>query len=230
MYHRILPDTKLYRVTSLRTDWPTPLHGLGAYFTKGGRYNRIYQPTVYCSDDPLVAIAEAAFYQSREWHEKISVYRVNPVPYPLITSHRLWCFAFKTLLSLIDLMSDNAFFRFQFSPHMLLNPSQIYAATQQLADDIRGLIPPPGSTDPRPEGLRAPSVRTPISGNVQPCQFALFVSDPALLVPFEHRATLLEKWNLSFEFLEADSHLPVSFNSKSIDWQRPQYRLDPNQA
>jgi len=137
MYHHVLPGTKLYRVTSLGTNWPTPLHGHGAYFTKRGRYNRIYQPTVYCSEDPLVAIAEAGFYQAHEWHEKISVYRVNPVSYPLITSHRLWYFTFNTSLPLVDVMTTNAFFRFQFSPHMLLNPSQIYAATQGLADDIR---------------------------------------------------------------------------------------------
>jgi hypothetical protein len=226
MYYHVHPGTRLYRVTSLSTDWPLPLRGLGAYYTKGGRYNRIGQPTVYCSEDPLVAIVEAAFYQAREWHEKISVFRVNPVAYPLITIHRLWCFSLETSLPLIDLTGPNVFRVFRFSPHMLLNPSQIYAATQDLADEIRALIPPAGSDDPRPEGLKAPSVRSPTWGVMQPWQLALFVSDPSILVPFQDRATLVDRWDLSFEFLEARTRQSVNFNSESIDWQRPQFRLD----
>jgi hypothetical protein len=40
MYYTLAPAARLYRVTGPGVKWPTPLDGLGAYFTKGGRYNQ----------------------------------------------------------------------------------------------------------------------------------------------------------------------------------------------
>jgi len=45
----------------------------------------------------------------------------------------------------------------------ILNPGQAYETTQSLADRIRSFTPP----DPRAEGIRAPSVRTPGAGGYQ---------------------------------------------------------------
>lgn len=82
MYYAISPATPLYRVTSLHETWPNPLGGLGAYYTHG-RYNGPHQQTVYASDDPLVVITEAAFYQALEWFRTIAANHVVPVRYPL---------------------------------------------------------------------------------------------------------------------------------------------------
>jgi hypothetical protein len=46
MYYRLDAGARLYRVTSVHTTWPTPLLGLGAYFTQwpvqqGGTGNRL---------------------------------------------------------------------------------------------------------------------------------------------------------------------------------------------
>ncbi len=92
MYYSPAAGTRLYRVTSPDTAWPTPLLGRGAYYTHGGRYNRVGQATVYCSEDPLVVITEAAFYQSLEWQHRISGQRLSAMTYPLISDHILWCF------------------------------------------------------------------------------------------------------------------------------------------
>ena len=66
MYYPLAAGARLYRVTDSRTNWPAPLLGHGAYFTKGGRYNYASEPTVYCAEDPLVVLAEAAFYEALE--------------------------------------------------------------------------------------------------------------------------------------------------------------------
>lgn len=61
MYYQLAAGTRLYRVTASGVNWPTPLLGHGAYYTKGGRYNYATQATVYCAEDPVVVLAEAAF-------------------------------------------------------------------------------------------------------------------------------------------------------------------------
>ncbi|MCI0462246.1 MAG: RES family NAD+ phosphorylase [Gemmataceae bacterium] len=183
MYHPIGQGTPLYRVTSLSEAWPNPLLGLGAYFTQGGRYNRPQQQTVYTSDDPLVAITEAAFYQALNWHRRLALHRFLPVAYPLESEHWLWCFTLDPAPPVIDLLHANAQHAFPHPPHLLLTPSQQYEGTQGLADHIRAYLPPDGSAHPRPEGLRAPSVRTPHRGTFQPAQFVLFVMNPAFQQP-----------------------------------------------
>ncbi len=62
MLHTPDPGARFYRVTEKRRPWPDVLSWAGAYFSSGGRYNRIHQKTVYASEDPLVSIAEYAFH------------------------------------------------------------------------------------------------------------------------------------------------------------------------
>jgi hypothetical protein len=225
MYNPAAPGTRLYRVTGLSETWPNPLLGLGAYFTRGGRYNRPHQQTVYASDDPLVAITEAAFYQALDWQRRIGLHHFLPVGYPLESEHWLWCFTIDPGPPVIDLLHLGAQHQFLHPPHLLLAPSQQYEGTQALADTIRAYIPPPGSLHPRPEGLRAPSVRALPPGKFQPTQFALFVMDPAIQQPYTHRATLVEQWKLTFEFQEPPPRRAVTYNSARIDWRAPRFRL-----
>ena len=171
--------------------------------TKGGRFNRANDPTVYCSEDPLVVITETAFYESLEWHRRISDHRLNPVGYPFVSRHSFWCFSIDPPPPLIDLQHSSAIAQFQFPPHMLLNPAlnprrglqlagqsanRDYFGTQELADEIRAYIPPAGSPNSRPEGIRAPSVRTAAVSGYQPSMLALFLFDPKLgwWVPYDY--------------------------------------------
>ncbi len=225
MYHAIAPGTPLYRVTRLDEMWPGPLLGLGAYFTRGGRYNRPHQQTVYASDDPLVAIVEAAFYQALDWQRRIALHCFLPVGYPLESEHRLWCFTINPAPPVIDLLNPASQHLFPHQPHLLVSPSQVYDGTQALADNVRAFLPPAGSVPARPEGLRAPSVRTPVAGAFQPTQFALFVMDPAMQQPYPLRASLLEEWKLTFEFQEPPPRHPVTYHSARIDWRAPRFRL-----
>jgi hypothetical protein len=225
MYHPIAPGTRLYRVTRLGEAWPNPLLGLGAYFTHGGRYNRPHQQIVYASDDPLVAITEAAFYQALDWHRRIARHLFLPVGYPLESEHWLWCFTIDPAPAVIDLLHPGAQHQFPHPPHLALTASQQYDGTQALADAIRAYIPPVGSVHARPEGLRAPSVRTPPARAFQPTQFALFVMDPAIHQPYKDRAVLAEQWKLTFEFQEPPPRHAVSYNSTRIDWSSPRFRL-----
>src|SRR5882724_3349145 len=123
MYYPLAAAAGLYRITGPGVNWPTPLLGHGAYFTKGGRYNNVSQPTVYCAEDPLAVLAEAAFYEALEWQSKISAHMLNPVTYPLVSSHKLWCFSIDPPPAVVDLEDVQAVAVFQHTPHMLLNPS-----------------------------------------------------------------------------------------------------------
>jgi hypothetical protein len=88
MYYDLVAGSRLYRVTGAGVNWPVPLHGIGAYMTKGGRYNDVHQATVYCAEDPIAVIAETAFYDALEWQQKMSGYRLNPIIYPFLTITR----------------------------------------------------------------------------------------------------------------------------------------------
>lgn len=225
MYHAIAQGKRLYRVTRSNETWPGPLLGLGAYFNRGGRYNRPHHQTVYASDDPRVVITEAAFYQAQEWHRSIALHAVLPVGYPLVSEHWLWCFTIDPPPPVIDLLSPAARHQFPHPPHLPLTPSQQYDGTQALADAVRAYIPPRGSVHPRPEGLRAPSVRTPPDGAALPTQFALFVMDAALQQPYPQRGALVEQWRLTLEFQEPTPRHAVSYDSPRVDWRSPRFRL-----
>jgi hypothetical protein len=224
MHHAIRPGTLLYRVTRPDETWPEVLRGLGAFYTEGGRYNTAHQATVYASEDALVAITEGAFHQARAWQTEVARFP-TPGTYPFVSEHWLWCFTIDPPPPVIDLEHSGALHRFQYPSHLLLNPSQEYEGTQRLANVIRAYLPPAGSVHPRPEGLKAPSVRTPRSGTFQPHQYAFFVMPPPLQQPFEARSTLVGQWKLTLEFQEPPPRHAVTFNSPRIDWTRLRFRL-----
>ncbi len=197
---------------------------------------------MYCSEDPLVVITEAAFYESLEWHRRISDHRLNPVRYPFVSHHGFCCFSLDPSPPVIDLWHPTANVQFQFPPHMVLNPalnprrglqlagqsaSRDYFGTQELADEIRAYIPPAGSPHSRPQGIRAPSVRSEAVSGYQPSMLAFFFFDPRLgWIPYEDRATLIAQWDLVLEFLEVSTDLPVNYATRDIDWRRPRFRLE----
>src|SRR5437588_11741804 len=89
--------TLFYRVTGEGHSWLAVLSGTGAYFSAGGRYNRVHQKTVYAAEDPLVSIAEYAFHPAVRLQEMIggssSVASPGPTPVlPLVSDHLPWCF------------------------------------------------------------------------------------------------------------------------------------------
>jgi hypothetical protein len=240
MYYPLAADARLYRVTGPGEVWPTPLHGLGAYFTKGGRYNYATEATVYCAEDPLVVIGEAAFYDALEWQMGISNHRFNPVNYPLLSRHKLWCFSIAPAPVIVDLEHADAIAQFQHTPHMLLNPSlnpargphvpgqplaRDYFGTQDLAKDIRGHVPPPGSPDARPEGIKAPAIRVKSMPTYRAHQLGLFVFPPAVHVPYENRSMLLMELSLEIQFLQIGSRKSVTIATVDIDWCKPRFRV-----
>jgi len=240
MYYPLINGARLYRITGAGSRWPTPIQGLGAYYTKGGRYNRVSQPTVYCSEDPLVVIAETAFYQALDWQEKISADRTSPVIYPFRSHHCLWCFSINPAPQIIDLEHSNAIHHFQYSPHLLLNPSlnprrgpnsrgqvpgRDYVGTQDLADEIRAYVPSVGSSDPRPEGIKVPSVRLRKRDGFRPYHLSLFVSVDPSHQAYESRSNLIDQWELELEFLQESSRLPINQQTTDIDWHHSRFRL-----
>jgi RES domain-containing protein len=92
MYHPVHASTLLYRWTSTpNTVWPDPVKGLGAYYAASpdaGRYHGPGTPTVYCSEDPLAAITEGAYYQALKWQRQLAL--GTPLHYPLVSRHGLW--------------------------------------------------------------------------------------------------------------------------------------------
>jgi hypothetical protein len=240
MYYTLAPGARLYRITANGVNWPTPVLGQGAYFTKGGRYNYAGHATVYCAEDPLAVIAEAAFYDALDWQLRISKHRLNPVTYPLVSTHQLWCFSIDPPLAIIDLEHAQAIRQFQHTPHMLLNPSfnpaggphipgqplaRDYFGTQDLAKDVIGYTPPPGSPDRRPEGVKAPAIRMKRMPGYRPHQLALFVFPAAVHVPYENRSNLLMRCELQLRFLQVRPRQAITMQTVDIDWCIPQFRI-----
>jgi len=150
---------------------------------------------------------------------------MKAVSYPLQSEHLLWAFRIDPQPPVIDMESLLASNHFAYSPHVLLNPSRIYSGTQAIADDVRTYTPPAGSGLPRPEGLKAPSVRTPYEAGFQPHQLALFVRNMPRSVPFDHRSQLVARMRIEFEFF---THLPrtsVAYQHARIDWATPKFRV-----
>ncbi len=240
MYYRLVSGTPLYRVTSQGVDWPNPVRALGAFYTAGGRYNGPSQPTVYCTEDPISAIAEAAFYEALEWQYKISRHRNLAVSYPLVSTLRFWAFSISPAPTIIDLAHPQSFLLFQHTYQMLLNPglnpassahrsgrslARDYLGTQELANEVRAFIPPRGSPDPRPEGLRAPAVRSMKVGRYRPHQLALFVIHPDVHDLYENRSERLIECDVQIEFMGSPTRRSVTARTVEIDWQRPRFRL-----
>lgn len=227
MYYQI-GTGDLYRATGDRTIWPDPVRGLGAFYLPpgGNRYNTAHQVTVSCSEDPWVAICEAAFYQGLKLRAAISSSLINALTYPFRSEHLFWGFQINPLPPVINLESPVATALFQYSRHILTNPSQNYLATQSISNAVRYHVPPMGSPDPLPEGILAPSVRTPRVGTYKPKQLALFVIQRPGLLPYDQRSTLTAKMKLEIEFFAAPPvGGPVNFQTSAIDWMKPKFRL-----
>lgn len=201
--------------------------GYGAYYADedGNRFSGPDQLTVYCAEDPLVAITEGAFYQALKWQNEIASFKMKAVTYPLHSEHLCWAFHINPLPVLIDAESASASLHFRYPPHLLLNPSRKYSGTQAIANGIRTYVPPAGSGEPRPEGLKSASVRTPYVGVFQPHQVALFVRDTPWSPPFSNRAQLAAKMKIEYEFLTHDVATSVAYQTTRINWARPRFRL-----
>jgi hypothetical protein len=164
MLHTPDPGTLFYRVTEPRRSWPDVLSGAGAYFSVGGRYNRIHQKTVFAAEDPLVSIAEYAFHRAVDLQKQIgggplNKGPVNPPGLPLKSNHLLWCFRLEITPQLVDVDDPVALQTFGHRPYELLNPSSMdYQRTAMLADLIRHHSI---AHQPVPGGILAPSVRAP---------------------------------------------------------------------
>jgi hypothetical protein len=115
---------------------------------------------------------------------------------------------------------------FRYSPHVLLNPSRSYSATQAIADDVRTYNPPAGSGEPKPEGMKIPSVRTPFANGFQPHHLALFVVNMNGTTPFDQRSRLVAKMKIEFEFFTAESPpISVRYEHARIAWSAPKFRV-----
>ena len=219
----------LFRVASASSGnvWPDPVMGRGAYYVSrdGNRYSRPHQLTVYCAEDPLVAITEGAFYQALEWQNDIASFRMKTVAYPLRSEHLLWAFRIDPRPPVIDMESAFAGNHFGYPPHLLRNPNRVYSGTQAVADDVRTHMPPTGSGQPNPEGMKVPSVRTPHARGFQPYQLALFVMNTRTAVPYDQRSELVARMKIEFEFLTHSPANPVAYESPRINWSEPKFRV-----
>jgi hypothetical protein len=88
--------------------------------------------------------------------------------------------------------------------------------TQALADRVRSFSHPQLR---RAEGIKAPSVRTPVSGGYQPCQYALFVMSGRTL-----SGQISWKAELALELID-HSGSAVGPHSRAVEWTRPRFQL-----
>ena len=231
MYHLIAAGTHFYRVTDVGRIWQDVVSGVGSYFTAGGRYNRVQQRTVYAAADPLVSIAESAVHVAIDrWQPRIGRGSLGaqpallaPVP-PLVSEHWLWDFTINVDMQLVRVEGQAARAAFNHRLYELLNPSEAYRTTADLADAIR-LHPHPQGPNTMVDGILAPSVRTPSVGRHIPRQEVLFVPANSLAIP----ATLVQRWRLAIEFGD-NSGQSVTANARLIDWARPWFHLSNNAA
>jgi hypothetical protein len=226
MFHTPAAGALYYRVTRLGTRPFGVLSGMGSYYTHGGRYHRPHQRTVYASHDALVSIIEMAYYQALEWQDRIgggrtgspiALPRPAPPAYPLLSPLLRWCFTLAAPPRVIDVDDPIARATFQHTQLEILNPAQAYTMTQSLAERIRTFRHP---QHPPPEGIRAPSVRTPATAGHQPSQYALFVTSGRKL-----RGQISWKADLALEFCDEAGN-PVGPNTREVAWTRPRFRLN----
>jgi len=221
----------LFRVASFSSGnmWPDPVMGYGAYYVprEGSRYSGPHQLTLYCAEDPLVAVTEGAFYQALKWQHDIASFLMKAVTYPLRSEHLLWAFRIDPRPAVIDMESALASNHFGYSPHLLLNPIRAYSGTQKVADDVRTYTPPSGSGLPIPEGMKVPSVRTPCVRGFQPHHLSLFVNIAPGSAPYNQRAQLVAKMKIEFEFLTHSPPNFVAYQSPRINWSAPRFRVTP---
>ncbi|MBI3469310.1 MAG: RES family NAD+ phosphorylase [Planctomycetes bacterium] len=220
MYQLIPAGTHLYRVTDIGRKWQDVVSGLGSYYTAGGRYNRVQQRTVYAATDPLVSIAESAFHAAVDrWQPRIGRGFLPPQPAlaaptpPLISEHWLWDFTFDLGMQLVRVESQAARVAFHHRPYELLNPSQAYRTTADLADAIR-LHPHPRVAKAMIDGILAPSVRAPSVGRYVPRQQVPFVPPNSRTIA----ATFVQRWRMALEFRD-NSGQSVTGHTRVIAWE-----------
>ncbi len=231
MFFLLPAGTHLYRVSDIGRTWQDVVSGVGSYFTAGGRYNRVQQRTVYAARNASVSIAEnAAHIAMDRWQPRIGggplgVLPPLPVPLPpLVSEHWLWEFTVDTDMELIRVENPLARATFHHRLYELLNPSEAYRTTADLADAIR-LHPHPNVANASVDGILAPSVRTPSAGGSVPRQEVLFVPANQLAIP----ATFVQRWRMDLEFTDRAGH-SITGNTRVIEWTRPQFRLSNNAA
>jgi RES domain len=219
-----LAGSYFYRVTGRGRTWPDVLSGAGAYFSFGGRYNRVQQKTVYAAEDPLVSISEFAFHQAVHFQKLIGGGPLSshpPLPrppLPLVSEHFLWCFTLNRAPQVVNVEDPVALHTFKHYAHELLNPSvESYHRTAMLADQVRSY---PAPNQAIAQGLLAPSVRTPAFGAYISRQHVFFVPPKVVSIP----GTQVRRWNLTLEFRDVYSGA-VSASTREIDWPRPWFRL-----
>jgi RES domain-containing protein len=204
---------------------------MGSYFTAGGRYNRVQQRTVYGATNALVAIAENAVHVAVEsWQPRIGRGSLGvqsqlpaPVP-PLVSEHWLWEFTVDVDMQLIRVEHPAALATFHHRLYELLNPSQAYRTTADLADAIRR-HPHPHIANAFVDGILAPSVRTPSSHGIVQRQQVLFVPANHLTIP----ATLVQRWRMALEFGD-NAGQSINANTRVVDWAKPWFHLSNNAA
>ena len=221
MWPTLAANTPLYRVTRIDDDWADVPLGKGAFFSVGGRYNTAGQPTIYASEDPLVALTEYAWHNSLALTETLG--GLHPqITYPLTASAKLWRFQFNTAIILADLTSQLASQQLGFPAHMPWNPHpKQYAASQAVATRLWS------HQQPRPEGLLAPSIRMPVASAYQPMQVVLFALPTLPGVPktLAERAILLDNWEVELEMATLVNSSPVTQIDSHIAWSKPWCRL-----
>lgn len=221
MWFTLPAHTPLYRVTRAEDTWDDALAGIGAFFGDGGRYSTSGQPTVYTSEDPLAALTEFAWHLGLSYCAALGDHR-SPVNYPLSETAKLWRFELNTPITLADLTHPSAAHHLGFPAHLPYNPHpDQYHASQAVATRLRA------HRHPRPEGLLAPSVRTPGIGTYTPKQVVLFVLPAPAVVPqpLAGRTTPLDQWDIELEFGTAGTHQSVAATDPHVAWASPWVRF-----
>jgi hypothetical protein len=126
---------------------------------------------------------------------------------------------------LADLTDPRAGHQFGHPSHLPWNPHAVsYPACQAIATGLRR------HATPRPEGVLAPSVRTPAVLAYRPCQIALFVLNAPEIVTrsLTERAALFDQWNVEIEFVSVTRQETVSVSDQEVAWSVPRVKLSGN--
>lgn len=223
MFRTIPSGTILYRAAAPHYTRKHILSGRGTFYSsKGGRYNRPGVQALYMSDDPGVIFSEMAYYAAQHW-QTLKIPNgtwTNAITYPFIQEYRLWAFRLARAVQVVDIEDHMASATFRYPPYVLLNPSQAYAATQDLAGTVLTHSTP---VSPAPQsGLLAPSVRVRSAGHVGgDSQVVFFIAARLPRLRFE------QVWGMTVEFFElSPSSRPVAPTTTRVDWASAAVQVD----
>jgi hypothetical protein len=105
-----------------------------------------------------------------------------------------------------------------------------YFGTQHLATEARGHTPPPGSFEPRAEGIKARAIRLKRIAGYRPHMLALFVYPANVHVPYENRSAMVLECGFQLRFLQLSPRQEVTARTLDIDWCSPQFRISGPRA